>query len=267
MRFIYSKTFVRGFVAFVIIAFLVVADARGYTASVKNLVLKTYGSAVNVTAQSGQKVKNFFSVFFAIRKLVSENNALNQQLDELAFENARLKLAQQENLTLRRALKFNESFPLDLLPVEVQTSDPTGFSQTLTIDKGESHGVREGAAVVSAPGILVGRISRIYPGSAVVTLITDPSMLVNAETADSGARGLIKGEHGTALAFDLITQNELIKPEDRVITSGISGDYPRGLLIGQITTIRTSPSELFQKAFVIPAADLKNLRILFVLGS
>jgi rod shape-determining protein MreC len=89
-------------------------------------------------------------------------------------------------------------------------------------------------------------------------------MTINGEVADSGARGLVRGEHGISLILDLVTQNEVIKPGDKVITSGLSGDFPRGLLIGDISAIKTSSSELFQQAFVTPVADLKNLRFVFI---
>ena len=118
---------------------------------------------------------------------------------------------------------------------------------------------------VVAPGLLVGKITKLYPNSSEVTLITDPSIVINAEVVDSGARGLVRGEHGLGLSLDLVTQNELIKTGDEVITSGLSDDFPRGLLIGEVSGIRSSPTDLFQKAFISSAADLRSLRFLFVI--
>jgi rod shape-determining protein MreC len=67
------------------------------------------------------------------------------------------------------------------------------------------------------------------------------------------------------LIFDLVTQNEVIKAGDQITTSGLGNDYPPGLLVGEIVSIRSSTSELFQKAFVSPAAELRNLKFLFVI--
>jgi rod shape-determining protein MreC len=62
-----------------------------------------------------------------------------------------------------------------------------------------------------------------------------------------------------------VTQNEVIKSGDLVITSGLSDELPRGLLIGEIAALRTTGTDLFQKAYISPSVDLRNLRLLFVI--
>lgn len=264
MRFIYTKTFSIAFGLFVAIALLFMLDRSGNLRFVKDNFAKAYGGTVGFISSGTSGVKNFFVTLGTIKNLARDNAQLKQKIDELAFENARLLAAKQENAALRRALTFDEDSKVGLIPVEVKVSDPTGFTKTILISKGDSANVKLNNAVIAAPGLLVGRVTRVFGNTAEVTLITDPSMLVNAEVADSGARGIVKGEHGLSLTFDLVTQNELIKAQDRVITSGLSEDFPRGLYIGEIAGIRSSQSELFQKAYIIPAADLRNLKFLFV---
>jgi rod shape-determining protein MreC len=195
---------------------------------------------------------------------LAKNNAeLTQKIDELSFDNARLQSAKNENATLRRALNFKENVEYDMIPAEVRTQDPTGFSQIVILNKGQDDGVNLGQAVIVSPGILIGRVTKALKTTSEVTLITDPNMTINGEVADSGARGLVKGEHGISLILDLVTQNEVIKSGDKIITSGLSGDFPRGLLVGEINAIKTSSSELFQQAYVSPGTDLKNLSFVF----
>lgn len=263
MRFIYTKTFAKIFTIFVLLALLVILDATGYIGLIKDGFFRVYGFGTTNLTKATNGVKNTLSTIFTIRNLVSENAKLNSQVDQLSFENARLKSAQDENAALRQALNFKQQSKLNLLPVETISLDPTGFSQTMVIDKGEDYGIRLNQPIVVSPGLLVGKVTKVYPNSAEVTLITDPTVVINGEVVDSGARGLIKGEHGLGLSFDLVTQNELIKTGDQVITSSLSSDYPQGLLIGQVTAIRSSQTDLFQKAFITPAADLRNLRFLF----
>lgn len=264
MRIIYTKTFRRFFAAFVLVACLVIADRLGYLDLLKTFTQKTIGSISGTAGRGLNSTKDFFAVLATISKLARENAELNQKIDELSFENARLQSAKSENITLRRALNFVEQQDYESVPAEVVAMDPTGFSQTLLIDKGDADGVGLGQAIIVSPGLLVGRITKTYRNTAEVTLITDPGMTINGEVTDSGARGLVKGEHGISLILDLVTQNEVIKSGDRIITSGLSGDFPRGFLIGEINSIKTSSSELFQQAFVSPVADLKNLRFVFV---
>jgi rod shape-determining protein MreC len=263
MRFIYSKTFAKVFTIFVLLSLLAIADARGYMGIVKDGFLRAYGYSVTKVTGVTSSVKVSFSTLFTIRKLAFENSQLNQEVNQLAFENARLKSARDENAALRKALNFQQQSDLNLLPVEVLTLDPTGFSQTIVIDKGENFEIKLNQPIIMQPGLLVGKVIKVNPNTAEVMLITDPTIVINGEVVDSQARGLIKGEHGLGLSFDLVTQNELIKTGDEVITSGLSNDFPRGILIGSITAIRSSTTDLFQKAFVSPAANLRNIRFLF----
>ncbi len=265
MRFIYTKAFTKIFTIFVLLAFLVILDAKGYLGLLKDGFFRVYGVAVSRVATVSGGIKGGFNTLFTIKNLASDNANLSQKIDQLAFENARLKSAQQENQGLRKALNYKQISNFNLLPVEVLNSDPTGFTQVLVIDKGSSQGVGINQPVVVAPGLLVGKITKLYPNSSEVTLITDPSIVINAEVVDSGARGLVRGEHGLGLSLDLVTQNELIKTADEVITSGLSSDFPRGLLIGDVSGIRSSATDLFQKAFISSAADLRSLRFLFVI--
>ncbi len=265
MRFIYTKTFTRIFTVFVLIAFIIILDRSGYLGWVKDKFLRSYGFVSSMVTEGSQSVNRGFQTIFTIKNLAADNAKLSQQVDELAFENARLKSAREENSTLRKTLGFKQQSSLNLLPAEALTLDPTGFSQKIVIDKGRNSGVEESQPVVIAPGILVGRITQVFSDSAEVTLLTDPSSAVNAEVAESGAKGLVRGEHGLSLLFDLVTQNELIKSGDLVVTSELSNDFPRGLLIGEIAALRSSGTDLFQRAYIIPAADLRNLRFLFVI--
>ena len=264
MRFIYTRAFSIGFAIFVGVALLVILDIKGYIGVAKDAVVKAYGYTSQVGTNGVNGTKNIFSTFFTIRKLVHQNAELAQKIDELSFENARLQSSKEENLTLRKALSFKQQSTLNLLPTEVVSMDPTGFKQTISIDKGDSSGVKLNSAVIAAPGLLVGKVTKVDPGQSEVTLITDPSIVINAEVTETGAHGLIQGEHGLGLSFNLVSQNEVIKTQDNVVTSSVSGDYPQGLLIGQIDSIKSAGSDLFQNAFVAPAADLRNLKFLFV---
>ena len=266
MRFIYTKTFRRLFVVLVLVAFIIVSDAKGYLSKAKGIFFEVYGEGTSFISNSAAKTKNFFATFLLIKGLSHENDLLKQKVDELAFENARLKAAKQENQTLRRALNFAEETELGLIPAVVKFLDPTGFTQTLMLDVATDAELKLNAAVVSQPGLLVGKITNIYDNAVEVTLITDPSIKINGIVVDSGASGLVTGEHGLSLRFDLITHNEVIKPGDKILTSGLAGDFPKGILIGEISSLSSSPSELFQKAFVQPAADLRNLKFLFIVA-
>ena len=264
MRFIYTKTFIRLFTIFVLVSLVAILDMTGSLGFLKDGFFRVFSGTTQGVGKVTTGVKNTFSPLASIRKLVHENAEGLQKIQALTFENARLKSAQDENISLRRALGFKQQSELNLMAAEILTLDPTGFSQTITLDVGAQSGVAPSQPVVVAPGILVAKITKVYPGSSEATLITDPDISVNAEVVDSGAKGLVRGEHGLTLALDLLTQNDLIKTGDQVITSGLSGDFPRGLLVGSIAAIRSQNTDLFQKAYVSSAADLRNLRFVYI---
>jgi rod shape-determining protein MreC len=265
MRFIYSKIFIRTFIVFLLIGGYIIADGLGYLSFFKGTFFKVYGGTTSAVSRLTGNAKDVLSTLATIKNLARDNATLNQRIDELSFENARLNQAKQENISLRRALSLTENSEFKLVAAEAQFLDPTGFARTITINKGETAGVQTGQAVIVAPGLLVGKVTKSYASNAEVTLITDPGLTINGEVVDSGARGLVKGEHGLGLIFDLVTQNEVIKSGDQITTSGLGNDFPKGLLVGEIVGIRSSTSELFQKAFVSPAAELRNLKFLLVI--
>lgn len=265
MRFIYTRAFGIAFAIFVSIALLVIFDAKGYLGFIKSGFARAYGYSTSGVSGTVGGTKNFFETLFTIRGLVHENASLKQKINELSFENARLLSSKQENLALRKTLNFKDASDFNLVAVETIGADPTGFSQVILVNKGAADGINENSAVIVAPGLLVGKVTKVYNSTSEVTLITDPSIIINAKVADSDAHGLIQGEHGLGLSFGLISQNEVIKTQDQVITSGLAGDFPAGILVGQINSINSSSADLFQRASVAPAADLRNLRFLFVI--
>src|SRR3989338_9866963 len=106
MRFIYNKYFTKIFTVFVLLALFVILDATGYIGLLKDGFFRAYGyTASKVTSVTGG-AKTVFSALFTIKNLVSENASLNQKVDQLSFDNARLKSAQDENSALRKALNF-----------------------------------------------------------------------------------------------------------------------------------------------------------------
>ncbi len=212
-----------------------------------------------------EKLKIFFHIFITLKDLSIKNEFLTRQVGELTAEVAGLEKIKQENRFLREALGFYAQSGLSLIPAEVIAWDALNVDSKVTLNRGQKHGVAKGSGVVIANGILVGVISTAFTETSQMDLLTSSAVVVNAEVVPSGTSGLVKGEHGLGLSFDLVSQNEVIKSGDRLVTSGLGGLYPKNLLIGEIGKINSSESELFQRASVIPATDLRKLRVVFVI--
>jgi rod shape-determining protein MreC len=190
------------------------------------------------------------------RKLVADNRTLQAMLtlsDEVRLENERLRLL----------LDFKEAQEIDTLPARVIAEDASSWFRTVTIDKGSEQGVVEGLSVVVAEGV-VGRVVRSSPKFARVLLITDASSAVASLLQNNRARGVCRGQ-GENLVFDFVLRQEEIKVGDRVVTSGMGGVFPKGLVIGNVKSVDRQEFGLFQAIEVLPAVDFSHLEEVLVL--
>ena len=189
---------------------------------------------------------------------------------ELDAENRRLRAelaalteARQENRRLRALLDFAEETRLPTLAARVIAEDASSWFRTIEIDRGSADGIAEGQPVVNAAG-LIGRVVRTSPHSARVLLITDASSAVAVLVQDQRIRGVCRGQGGT-LALDFALVQEVIQVGDGVITSGLGGVFPKGLLVGYVSGVQREQFGLFQTIEVAPAVDFTRLEEVLVL--
>jgi rod shape-determining protein MreC len=204
-----------------------------------------------------------------IRELHRRNEDLQGLADSLMIENVRLKEIESENETLRRLLGFTQANPTHSYKAaevkgRVIGRDPSNFLSYLTIDSGSQQGIEKGMPVVTERG-LVGRITDAGSNWAKVMLIIDPSSSVNALIQTSRATGVVEGQVGGSLAMKYIPQGETVNVNDIVLTSGLGGNFPQKLIIGQVTAVHQRDIEMFQQADIRPTVDFNNLEIVLVI--
>lgn len=204
-----------------------------------------------------------------LRELRRRNEELQSLADSLMIENVRLKEIEAENEALRRLLNFTQANPSsDYKAAEVKgrviSRDPSNFLSYLTIDLGSQHGIEKGMPVVTERG-LVGRITEVGLNWAKVMLIIDPSSSVNALIQTSRATGVVEGQVGGSLVMKYIPQGKPVNVNDIVLTSGLGGNFPKKLIIGQVTAVRQRDIEMFQEADIRPTVDFNNLEIVLVI--
>jgi rod shape-determining protein MreC len=113
----------------------------------------------------------------------------------------------------------------------------------------------------------VGRVTEANLHSSKILLITDPSSSVNAVIQESRATGVVQGKATEGLTMRYIQQTEEVSPGDLVLTSGLGGNFPTRLIIGQVTAVRKKDVELFQEAEVRPAVEFRRLEMVMILTS
>ena len=204
-----------------------------------------------------------------IRELHRRNEELQGLADSLMIENVRLKEIESENETLRRLLSFTQANPTHSYKAaevkgRVIGRDPSNFLSYLIIDSGSQQEIEKGMPVVTERG-LVGRITDVGSNWAKVMLIIDPSSSVNALIQSSRATGVVEGQVGESLLMKYIPQGETVNVNDIVLTSGLGGNFPQKLIIGQVTAVHQRDIEMFQQADIRPTVDFNNLEIVLVI--
>jgi len=206
-----------------------------------------------------------FETLTHMQQLETQKRELAETVNQLMLRTVELEETKIELEILREQLGFKEANPqYQILSAEVIGQDPTNLVRFLIIDRGKRDGIKEGMPVISARG-LVGRIAQVGTEWAKVLLLTDASSAVNAMVQRSRATGSVQGRTGHDLVMRYIPQGESVEVEDIVITSGLGGNFPKHLVIGQITAVRQSDVEMFQEARIRSAVDFNRLETVMVI--
>ncbi|UCD70674.1 MAG: rod shape-determining protein MreC [Syntrophobacterales bacterium] len=196
--------------------------------------------------------------------LKRENVALRRMMAELQQENSSLREKAIGSERLRNLLGFSKKITRPMLPVQIIGIDPSSWFRTIVIDKGTQHGVKRGMPAVSPEGI-VGHVLQTSPHCAKVLLITDFNSSVDAIVQRSRAKGVVEGNGENLCSLKYAPRTHDIQQGDRVVTSGLGGRYPKGLMIGKISKIEKKSYGLFQKAEIIPSVNFTKLEEVFVI--
>lgn len=216
----------------------------------------------NVAAFVGYYTGEVGSFVSSVGRLKRENEALLNENTALKAKNAALADRERENDALRAEAGLLPRDRYDFKAAEVIGRDIASSGSAILLNAGDVAGVRKGMAVVVGAGVLVGRVVETTPFSSRAIFISDSGSAVNAVSGVSEARGVVRGEFGLGLVLDMVLQSDIVKTGDTVISSGLGGDMPRGLLIGTVTTVESSPDGLFQRATL--ASPVRFDRIRFV---
>jgi rod shape-determining protein MreC len=191
-----------------------------------------------------------------LEKLEAENDVLRARLNsanEAAIENKRL----------RELLDFKNSSEWNTVAAAVIGRQPENWSSMVLINKGSSSGIRNGSVVVSRMG-LVGRVAETTASISKIILINDPNFSISAFVQRSRQEGLVTGTLGSNLVMKYLPPDADIQERDIVVSSGLTGMSPKGLLIGTVIKTGTEFSGLGKYAVISPAADLPAIEEVLV---
>ncbi len=194
-----------------------------------------------------------------------ENQSLHARIAELEVENQRLRSAGIENQTLRQQLELPAAFDLPLKPVEVLALAGEPIPTAATLSAGARQHIRVGDAVLTRDG-LIGRVGEVWPTQSRVVLLTDPNSAVACEIESTTVLGVLHAGMvpRQRLLLTGLAMSDTVRIGQRVLTSGLSRRYARGIPVGTVSRVERDPSGLTQQVEIEPAARLSRLRHAFV---
>lgn len=213
--------------------------------------------------RTGASIKGLWSNYLWLVDTRQQNIATMRANRELRARLLAVNETSLENIRLRKLLDFVEADPRKVLPALVVAEDASSWARTIIIDKGLRHGVHEGTPVVVAEGV-VGRVIKVAASSSRVLLVTDASSSIAGLVQRTRTRGVVRG-NGRQLNLEFALRNDFIEEDDLVVTSGMGGVFPKGLVVGRVATVQRKEFGLFQQIELAPAVDFSRLEEVLVL--
>ena len=240
------------------------AKQRGGVEFFDALLMEICSPFQKATTLTVKTVQGTFRQYVFLVNLEKENRVLKQKIAELQEENHRMKEMKLTNERMRQLLQFREKNSPSMIGAEVIGQDPSSWFKSVTIDKGEGDGVKKGMAVISPTGV-IGQVLKTAPHYATVLLVTDYNSAIDCIVQRTRAKAILEGigENRCQLKY-LLRANEAAVG-DVVVTSGLGGNFPKGLMLGEIKKIDKRGHGVFQYAELVPSVDLTQLEEVFVI--
>ena len=195
-----------------------------------------------------------------------ENERLRVRILELEQQAIRVAEVEETDKRLADLLSFRSALEGDTVAAQIIGRDPLPWFGTVAINKGEADGVRKNMAVLSPFGV-VGQTMATGAHSARVLLITDHNSGIDAVVQRSRARGIVAGALDGGCVMKYVKREEDVEVGDRIVTSGLDGIFPRGVIIGEVAHVTRGNRGLLQVADVKPVTPLDRIEeVLVVLG-
>jgi rod shape-determining protein MreC len=212
------------------------------------------------------RAKNIWESYINLTGLKEENRALKKQIRELLQEKAELSNDEGENRRLRKLLNLKAKHEFPTLAAQVIGEDASGWYRTIFVNRGTDAGVRPDMAVTVAEG-LVGRVVNSSRNVSRIQILTDPNFSADCRVRRTRDRGVTTGSLDRTCLFRYVGLKSQMRPGDEVVTSGLDGVFPRGLLVGKIESVHQGDQGLFLEARLRPSVDFSEVEeVLIIVG-
>ncbi|MBW2269657.1 MAG: rod shape-determining protein MreC [Deltaproteobacteria bacterium] len=209
-------------------------------------------------------VRERWDRYVALIGVQEVNSELRSQLARLQEENLQLREGLVASGRLARISEMRAGFEVPMLPAELVGSDVSPWFRSVLLDRGRADGVLSGMTVISENG-LAGLVVSTSNHASKAMLLLDRQTAVDGTVQRSRARGIVRGGSDEALLFEFVARGADVLPGDMVMTSGLDGVHPKGLLVGTVKSVAEAGTDLLRTAVLEPAVDFGRLEQVFVM--
>ncbi len=256
-----------GVASVLVVASLVILSVSlhspGETYFFRKIVLEISSPAVDAINTSIEGVRNVWKRYLFLVGLEEENRILRGRIAQLTKGLNDYRELYYEERRLRGLAGLKESAKLPGVFCRVIDRNNSYLFKTIMLNKGTSDGLRVGLPVVSAEGV-VGRIVEASWNVSKVLLVVDYNSNIDVVTQESRVQGILQGGGNAGCSLKYVERSEDVKIGEQVLTSGLGGVFPKGLIVGTVLNVDRNVSGLFLKVEVMPAVRFSRLEEVFV---
>lgn len=249
-----------------IIIFTVKSDSKNPISGGVGTVLNPVQKVVYTISD---KVHGVFDFFYNFSDVKNENNDLKKKNLELENQLVEYNELKRQNDVLRGIVDFSkENNQYKYIGTNIIGKSGDNFVEGYTIDKGTDEGIKKDYIVISPEG-LVGVVTEVHSNwSKIQTLLNENVAVASTvEGATDSGDGIVKGyRNGNDMQAEItnLPMNSTIKEGEIVVTSGLGGYYPKGIRIGEVTSVKADDVKVMKTAMLKTYVDFNNLQELFV---
>ncbi len=203
----------------------------------------------------------------ALDRLEKENEALTLEKNRLAETALRAAALEAENEHLRKLAGLRERLHSKSVAAQILYDARDPFSRKVIVDRGTQDGVERGQPVMDDLGV-VGQVTRAFPLSSEVTLLTDREQAIAVQNVRTGFRGVAYGGGGAAsgqMDLRFVPSNADVKKDDLLVTSGLDGVFPDGLPVAKVASVERNAAFQFARILLTPMGGTERNRHVLIL--
>ena len=215
----------------------------------RTIVLTVFAPVLKATSWTGGSISYVWHNYADLRTARDENQRLREENARLQQSNLKSQEAAAEAERLQKVLNLKTTLPYNFVVGKVISRNTSLWVDRIAIDRGLLDGVQKNYPVVTPDGV-IGHVVAVAPNAALVQLITDERAGAGVRLKNSRALGEIRGVNGPYPEVRNISNLENVEAGEEILTSGLDGIYPQGLLVGKVLWAEKGKDDVTQKIAV-----------------